>query len=73
MQQMERIDAGTPFGNFPMSDVMVDHIASVTDTEEFSAGIDLPGLKMRFCKKGLCVINDNLSVELLHQMFNDQF
>ena len=56
-----------------MSDVMVDYIASVTDTEEFSAGIDLPCLGMRFCKKGLCVINDNLPVELLHQMFNDQF
>ena len=42
MQQMDRIDAGIPFGNFPMSDVMVDYIASVTDTEEFSAGIDLP-------------------------------
>ena len=69
MQQMDRIDAGIPFGNFPMSDVMGDYIASVTDTEEFSAGIDLPCLGMRFCKKGLCVINDNLPVELLHQMF----
>ena len=73
MQQMDRIDAGTPLCNFPMSDAMVDYIASITDTEEFSAGIDLPGLGMRLCKKGLCVINDDLSVELLHQMFNDQF
>ena len=73
MQQMDRIDAGIPFGNFPMSDVMVDYIASVTDTEEFSAGIYRPCLGMRHCKKGLCVINDNLSVELMYQMFNDQF
>ena len=73
MQQMDRIGTGTPFGNFSMSDIMVNHIASVTDTEKLPAGIDLPGMWMGFCEKGLGIIDDNLSLKLLNQMFNDQF
>ena len=70
MQQMDRINAGTPFDNFPMSDVMVDHIASVTDTEEFSAGIDLADVVLRGRKERLGIINENPGIILLYHILN---
>ena len=51
----------------------MNNIASITDTEKFPAGVDLPCFRPRSAKKALSLINQQMGTIALNHLINHRF
>ena len=73
VQKMNGVKTGKAGFQWAVGDAFMNNIASITDTEKFPAGVDLPCFRPRSAKKALSLINQQMGTLALNHLINHRF